>query len=77
MHTIDRCNPLIMEGEKTVFAESSRSINLTKVKDQIKLEECTVFELDNFTRYLIFKNPNDQGFYTKNIYFGWMMCKIN
>ena len=63
-----------MEGAKTVFTESSRSINLTRVKGQNKLEKCTVFRLDSFTKYSIFKIPKDQCLYAKNIHFRLIIC---
>ena len=61
-----------MNGANTVVTESSISITLSRVANQARLNNCTVFEQDNFTKYSIFKNPNDECLYTKNSHFGWM-----
>ena len=39
--------------------------------------ECTIFELDGFTKHSIFKSPNNEFLYAKNIHFGWMICGGN
>ena len=66
-----------MNGAKTVVTESSISITLSRVANQVRLNNCTVFVLDSFTKYSIFKTPNDECFYAKNSHFGWMTCGDN
>ena len=46
-------------------------------QNKIKLQKCTVFELDSFTKYSILKNPNNEYFYAKNNHFRWMKCGDN
>ena len=55
----------------------SRCITLSRVQNQIKLQKCTVFELDSFTKYSILKNPNDECLCTNNTHFGWIKCGDN
>ena len=66
-----------MDGAKIVGTESSTSITLFRVMNQVKLNKCTLFKLDSFTKYSFFKNSNDDCLYTNNIYFGWMRCGDN
>ena len=69
---IDQCDEFIMDIGKTVLTESSLSITLSRVANQVRLKNCTVFELDSFNKYSIFKNPNNECFYAKNSHFVWM-----
>jgi len=66
-----------MNGAGTVVTESSISITLSRVTNQVRLNNCTVFELDSFTKYSIFKNPTDERLYINNSHFGWMKCGDN
>ena len=63
-----------MDGENTAVIENSTSITLPKFNNLVKLDECTVFELDSFTKYSIFKSPKNECLCAKNTYFGLVMC---
>ena len=53
---IDQYNKLNIDSKKTVFTERSTFTTLSRVIKQVNLNKCTVFELDSFTKYSIFKN---------------------
>ena len=66
-----------MDLTKTVITKSSTYITLSQAANKVNLNNCTVFELDSFTKYSIFKSPNDECLYAKNTHFGWMKCGDN
>ena len=66
-----------MDGTKTVVSKSSTSMTLSRVRNQVKLKKCTVFELKSFTKYSILKNPNHKCLYANNNHFVWMQCGDN
>ena len=62
-YIIDQYNDLIMKGTSTVVTETSTSIILPHINNIFKLEECTLFELDSFAKYSIFKCRKDDSIY--------------